>query len=220
MRSSAPFGQRLLRHFFMSDDLEEEVLGDLHEELDLRRHDAGLGPANLWYFGQAASVIPHLLRSWIRDAGRFQIMKSAGVVTTLFLVVAFASAFAHGTALAVVNIGLSMMSTSSAGPSSDPLVVNWVGIAMSVSAISALFAIGGGIAGAALGGRAPMVPVVWLGLFWSVTAPLYVLTSLPEQWPSLYVMTYPLSMVGATLTGGYIGATLRAYLAARRSRLG
>ena len=218
MKSSAPWGENLLRHFFATDDLEQEALGDLFEDWNIHVREAGLLRANVWYLGQAVSSIPHLLRCWVKRVDRFEAVKTAGFVVSLFALVAYVTVLEHGTKLAVINFGLSMLGAAAGGPNTDPIFVDWVGIAISVSAISTVYAIGGGIVAGALCGRASMIAVVWLSLIWAVASPIYLLSSMPNEWPSWYLATYPIGMVSGTITGGCIGALLRARLVTRRGR--
>ena len=218
MKSTAPWGENLLRHFFLSDDLEHEVLGDLLEDWKINTQEVGLGRANIRYLKQAVSLIPHLLRCWVQRVDRFKAVKTVCFVVALFALIECLTVLVHAHTLIMVNIGLSMLSASPGGPNTDPLLVDWVGIAISVSAISTLYTIGGGIAAGALCGRASMIAVVWLSLIWAVASPIFVLSSMPDQWPSWYLAMYPISMVSATIVGGCVGVLLRVRLVTWRKR--
>jgi hypothetical protein len=217
MKNRAPWGENLLRHFFANDDLEQEALGDLFEEWNILAREAGLTRANVWYLTQAVSLIPHLLRCWVQRVDRFEAVKTVCFVVSLFALVAYATVLEHGTKLAVVNFALSMLGGAAGGPNTNPVFVDWVGIALSVSAISTAYAFGGGIAAGALCGRASMIAVTWLSLIWAVASPIYVLASMPDQWPSWYLATYPTSMVSGTIAGGCVGVLLRTRLVTRRA---
>ena len=217
MKRSAPWGENLLRHFFATDELEQEALGDLFEDWKFHAKEVGLRRANVWYVRQAVSLIPHLLRCWVQRVDRFEAVKAVGFIASLFALVAYVTVLEHGTKLAVVNFGLSMLGVAAGGPNTDPIFVDWVGIALSVSAISTVYAIGGGMLAGALCGRASMIAVVWLSLIWAVASPIYVLFSLPDQWPSWYLVTYPIGMVSGTIAGGCVGVLLRTRLVTRRA---
>jgi len=216
MKGGAPWGENLLRHFFATDDLEQEALGDLIEDWNIHAREVGLRRANIRYMRQAVSLIPHLLRCWVQRVDRFEAVKTLCFVVSLFALVAFVTVLEHDSKLAVVNLGLSMLSVAAGGPNTDPIFVDWVGICISVSAISTAYAIGAGIVAGALCGRASMIAVVWLSLIWAVASPIYVLSSMPDQWPNWYLLTYPTSMVSGTIAGGCVGVLLRARLVTRR----
>jgi hypothetical protein len=104
------------------------------------------------------------------------------------------------------------------GPNTDPVVIRWVGMAIWVSANSTLCAFGAGIVAGALCGRSSMTAVVWLSLLWAIASPIYVLSSMPDLWPSWYLATFPVSMVSGTIAGGCVGVLLRARLRTRQAR--
>ena len=217
MKNRAPWGENLFGHFFATDDLEQEALGDLFEDWKIHTREVGLLRANVRYLRQAVSLVPHMLRCWVQRVDRFEAVKTFGFIAALFALVAYVTVLEHGTKLAVVNFGLSMLGGAAGGPNTNPIVVDWVGIAISVSVISTLYAIAAGIVAGALCGRASMIAVVWLSLIWAVASPLYVL-SLPDQWPGWYLAAYPIGMVGGTIAGGCVGALLRGRLVTRRAR--
>lgn len=210
MKSTAPWGENLLRHCCVTDDLEQEVLGDLFQDWNIHIQQVGLWRANIRYLRQAMSLIPHLLHCWVRRVNRFEAVKTVGFVVALFAIVWYWAEFKHSFTLWIINFGLNMMSASEPGPNINPLTVDWVGIALSISAISTLWAFGAGIVVGALSGRASMIAVIWLSLMWAVAAPIYVFFWMPDEWPSWYVVTYPLCMVSGTIAGGCIGVLLRA----------
>jgi hypothetical protein len=218
MKSRAPWGENLLRHFFGTDELEQEALGDLFEDWTTLTRDVGLWRANAWYWRQAVSLFPHLLRCWVHSVDRYAAVKTVGFVFGLFAFVGYLTVLEHATNLLVINIGLSMFGAGAGGPNTNPIFVDWVGIAVAVSAISTAYAIGAGIVAGALCGRASMISVVLLSLIWAVASPIYVLTSMPDQWPTWYLVAYPLSMVIGTITGGCVGVLLRVRLISRRAR--
>jgi hypothetical protein len=218
MKNAAPLGENLLRHFFVSHDIEQEVLGDLFQDWNIHTQEAGLGRANIRYLRQAVSLIPHLLRCWLQRVDRFEAAKTVFFVVALFALVGYWTVLEHSTKLFVTNFGLTMLSASAPGANANPIFVDWAGIAVAVSAISTVYAIGAGIVAGALCGRASMIAVVWLSLIWAVASPIYVLSSMPDQWPSWYLATYPIGMVSGTIAGGCVGALLRARLVTRRTR--
>jgi hypothetical protein len=217
MKGNAPWGENLFKYFFTADDLEQEALGDLFEDWNMHTREVGLLRANIRYLRQVVSLIPHLFHCWVQRVDRFEAVKTVSVAVSLFALVGYLTVREHATNLLVINFGLSMLGAGSGGPNTDPILVDWVGIAVSVSAMSTAYAIAGGIAAGALCGRASMIAVVSLSLIWAIASPIYVLSSMPDQWPSWYLATYPISMVAGTIAGGCIGVLLRARLVTRRA---
>jgi hypothetical protein len=227
MKPGTPWGESLLRSFCVTDELEQEALGDLLEDWTVHTREAGVWRANIWYLRQAVSLIPHLLRSWLRQVDRLVAVKTVCLVAALFVLVGYLTILKHSAVLTVVYFGLSMLGVSTdalttnpilLGPDTDPVFVHWAGLAIWVSAISTLYTFGAGIVAGALCGRASMIAVVWLSLLWAIASPIYVLASMPDLWPSWYLATYPASMVSGTIAGGCVGVLLRARLASRRAR--
>lgn len=227
MRPGAPWGENLLRYFCATDDLEQEALGDLLEDWTIHTREAGVWRANIRYLRQAVSVIPHLLRCWVQHVDRLGALRTVCFVGALFVLVGYLTILAHSSVLAVVYFGLSMLGVGAdaltanpilMGPNTDPIFVNWAGMAISVSAICTAYAFGAGIVAGALCGRASMIAVVWLSLLWAIATPIYALSSMPDLWPSWYLVTYPVSMVSGTIAGGCVGVLLRARLVAWRAR--
>ena len=221
MKSTAPWGENLLRHFCVNDDLEQEVLGDLFQDWNIHINEAGLWRANFRYLRQALSLVPHLLHCWVRRVNRLLAVKIGCFVVVLFAIVLVMSALQHSIKIIVISLIFTMLNNVSVGgPNTDPLIltIDWVSSALSISAISTIYATGAGILAGAFCGRASMIAVTWLSLLWAVVAPIYVLSSLPDYWPSWYLITFPICMVSGTIVGGCIGVFLRSRFLTWRKR--
>lgn len=61
--------ERILASLGASDDLRQDVLGDLREEFAIRAQWDGSAAARRWYYRESLRVAPHLLRDWWNRLG-------------------------------------------------------------------------------------------------------------------------------------------------------
>jgi hypothetical protein len=209
-----PFAERLLLGFLSDPALGDAILGDLTEEWRTRIARDGRISADLWYWGQAIRTMPHLLRDWCVNATRRDVRLRLAGILVVFGIAALPVATAHVMAnisLAVAQVMLGSLSAASDG--GRPLTLNWLEIAGSPLAVSAICALAGAYV---LGSRtriAPLVSVCWLGAAW-----IAVSAALPFalRWPSWYFVAFPAVLTLATASGGIL-ATLRPLHAVRPS---
>ena len=218
--SRPPFAERLLLGFLTDPALGDAILGDLTEEWRTRITRDGRVSANLWYWGQAIRTMPPLLYDWCVTATRRDVWLRLGGMLVVFGIAALPAAAAQMRAnihLAILGLMLgswSAVSDGSDGGQTMPLTLNWLAIAGTPLAVSAVCALAGAYV---LGSRtriAPLVSVCWLGAAWiafSAALPL-ALRSLPP-W---HFVALPAVLAVATASGGIL-AILRPLHAARSS---
>jgi hypothetical protein len=82
----------VLRSLGVDPQFADHVLGDLAEELAVREANGGAIAARLWYTGEVARSIPHLLRSAVRHGSPAQRARLIAVAGGLSLAIALTTA--------------------------------------------------------------------------------------------------------------------------------
>lgn len=157
MNRQPPVAEVFLAGLITDSESQDAILGDLHEEWNVRTTRDGSMAARFWYWGQAVQTIPHLLWAWCRTAT----LSEVGMTAAVSLIAAqslIGTLALPGTLLAF---------------SSEPVnrVLLWA-LSLAIAAVSGTIA-GAGVASVAR--RGPMFGVI-------VTAAVF-LSAISLVWP-------------------------------------
>ena len=221
MRTQPKLAQQLLQSFLCDSDLEDDVLGDFAQEWAERASVHGALAADLWYWRQGVSTAPHLVRLWLRTAGRGAVLRKSGAVLAVLILSSLPIVATHFWASRQIAIGAlfaGMMSAgASAGGDTLPLAgPDVVALAVQAGGLGALSAWLGAIVLTFASRSAPMVSVALFSIGWVPTS-LALSALLSDGWPTWYNAVLPAALFCSSLSGGIL-ATVAPSVMVSRSR--
>jgi hypothetical protein len=193
--------ERLLAGLGAKPEFRNAVLGDLAEEFASRVETDGLERATRWYRREAVRAVPHLLRSWLRDARLGDVRHIAGVIATAYTGMAVVFLLLGGVTIAVVQ------ALGYQGPLVRLSMLESTTILSCLMVFSLVLGAVAGFLAAWLDSRAPLVTATTFGvliLLSQFVARHAFARPVPSPFPMWYLIGAPALAFIGTIAGGII----------------